>query len=89
MFQTVNKLEMGSISNQPCTAASLTHQNDTSCGRSELEEDPLVGVGPPHAESVSRSHPQGHQSGCSLLHLQTPTEAVGSGEGNMSVWLLT
>lgn len=49
---------------------SFTHDYNSCFGCSELEQDPFVSVGPPHAEPVPPLQAQGQEPGCSRVHLQ-------------------
>lgn len=51
-------------------AATLTHQNNASFGCGELDQDPLISVGSPHAEPVSLFQSKGQQPSCGLIHLR-------------------
>lgn len=49
---------------------SVTHQYNSSFGRGELDQDPLVGVGAPGAEAVSSGQPDSQEAGGYSVHLQ-------------------
>lgn len=52
----------------------LTHQYDAGSGGGELEQEPFIAVGSPHAEPVAFCQSKRQQPGCSSIHLQAPNE---------------
>lgn len=60
--------------------AADTHHDESRLGRGELHQEPLVRVGPPHAQTLPGTKAHSQQPCGGALHLHVQQETAGATE---------